>query len=206
MSWFRRFRRGSEQDISEGTRTVVTGDTGLVTVDLDSFGPGAQKRLFGEIARINRLPLFEGSIEHGFSKQAAGSTDKCPRCGAVTRQHNANFVYATDIAPRAMLAPAGYFCSSCPTVIVDEELIAAGMKQGFQYRCVVGIDYGGKKDFEIFRTWNGKKPIYVLDENHQLMDMTAEDELRPQRSSRHKPSGKKKRKMEREARRRNRRK
>jgi hypothetical protein len=71
---------------------------------------------------------------------------------------------------------------------------------------VVAIDYGGKKDFEIFRTWNGKRPIYVLDENHRLMDMAAEDELRPQRSSRPKPSGKKrqKRKMEREARRRNR--
>ena len=208
MRLFRKFKRGSAQDASEGIRTAVSGDRGLVTVDLDSFGPGAQKKLAEEIAKINRLPLFEGTIEHGFSKRAAGSTDKCPGCGAATRQQNANFVYATDIAPRVMLVPAGYFCSLCPTVIVDEDLIAAGMKQGYRYRCVVGIDYFGKKDFEIFKTWNGKKPIYVLNENQQLMDMTTEDELGQQQPSRSKYSGKEKqkRKMERIARRRNRRK
>jgi hypothetical protein len=92
-------------------------------------------------------------------------------------------------------------------VIVDEDLIAAGMKQGYRYRCVVGIDYGGKKDFEIFRTWNGKKPVYVLDENQQLMDMATEDDLQSQQPSRPRHNGKEKhrRKMERKARRRNRR-
>ena len=46
---------------------VVSGHTGLVTVDLDSFGPGDQR--FDEIAKINRLPLFEGSDE---APKAAG--------------------------------------------------------------------------------------------------------------------------------------
>jgi hypothetical protein len=96
MSWFRRFRSGSEQDTPDGIRTAVTGDTGQVTTDLDSFGPDAQKGLFEEIARTNRLPLFEGTIKHGFSRQAAGSTVR-HRCRS-----------ACDART------AGYFCSHAP--------------------------------------------------------------------------------------------
>jgi hypothetical protein len=52
----------------------------------------------------------------------------------------AHFIYATDIAPRVMFAPAGYFCTACPTVVVDEHLIATGMKAGYRFRAVVGVD------------------------------------------------------------------
>lgn len=192
-----------------GIRTDVSGETGLLTLDLDSFSPEDRKGLLEKIAKQNAMPLFEGEIEHGFSKRATGSTDRCPRCGATTQQCNANFVYATNIAPRVMLAPAGYFCTSCPTVIIDEEIISAGMKQGHRFRCVVGIDYGNNR-LDLFTTWNGKKPIYVLDENQQLMDMATEDELRT-RSQRAVPpknsaKEKQKRKMQRKARKHNRRK
>jgi hypothetical protein len=191
-----------------GIRTDVFRQKGLLTVDLDSFGAGAQKELVDEITKLNRLPLFEGKVEHGFSKQAAGSTDRCPCCGAATRQCTASFVYATNIAPRAMLAPAGYFCTSCPTVIIDEEMLAKGMKQGYRFRSVVGIDHDEKR-FDLFTTWNGKKTICFLDENQQIMDMATEDELptqSPPTWSRDRGKEKRKRKMERKARKRNRRK
>jgi hypothetical protein len=216
MNIFRRFkgREKPQQDNVEssedipGIRSVVSRDMELLTLDLDSFSPEAQRGLQYEIAKINKLPLFDGQIEHGFSKRGVASTDKCPRCGAATQQCSASFVYATDIAPRAMLAPAGYFCTSCPTVTIDEEIISAGMKQGFRFRCVVGIDHG-KKRLDLFTTWNGKKPIYVLDENQQIMDMATEDELRvqPPPAFRPKNGGKEKRrrKMEKKARKRNRR-
>ena len=41
-----------------------------------------------------------------------------------------------------MFAPAGYFCSACPTVIVGESLIATGLKEGYRFRAVVGVDSG----------------------------------------------------------------
>jgi hypothetical protein len=192
-----------------GIRTVASGDKSMVTVDLDRFGPEARQGLCEEIIKKSGLPLFEGTVEHGYAKRAVGSTYKCPLCGTPTEQCNANFVYATDKSTRVMLAPAGYFCRSCPTVIIDEEIIATGMKLGYRFRCVVGIDYGGKKHFGPFSTWNGKKPVYFLDEDEQIMDMATEDELRAQAPPPFRPRDrnkeKRKRKMERKARKRNRR-
>ena len=216
MSIFHRFigREKQEDKIKigndiTGIRKVVSSNMELLTVDLDSLAPENREGLQDEIARINKLPLFDGKTEHGFSKRFIGSTDRCPNCGAATQQCNANFVYATNISPRVMLAPAGYFCTSCPTVIIDEEIISVGMKQGFRFRCVVGIDHG-KKRLDLFTTWNGKEPIYVLDENQQLMDMATENELHTQPTPafrpRHNGNAKRKRIMERKARKRNRRK
>ena len=83
----------------------------------------------------------------------------------------AHFIYATDIAPRVMFAPAGHFCTACPTVIVDEKLIASGVKDGDRFRAVVGVDYVGKKPPDCFQTWNGHPLAYILDENEQVMDV-----------------------------------
>jgi hypothetical protein len=216
MNIFRRIAERKKQQKSEqesineipGIRTVVTSDLELMTVDLDSFDTESRNGLKEEVARINKLSLFKGIVEHGFSRRTVDSTDSCPRCGASTQRCNANFVYATDISPRVMLAPAGFFCSSCPTVIIDEDLISTGIKQGFSFRRVVGIDHG-KERLDLFTTWNGKKTIYVLDENQQLMDMTTENECCKQSAQvlRSKSSrAKQRRKMERKARKGNRRK
>jgi len=204
--------RQNETDLDEpipGIRTVASGDMGMVTVDLDRFGSEARQGLWEEIIKKSGLPLFEGTVEHGYAKRVVGSTDKCPRCGTSTEQRIANFIYATDISPRAMLAPAGFFCTSCPTVIIDEEIVATGMKPGYRFRCVVGIDYGGRKRYDLFSTWNGRKPVYFLGKNEQIMDMATEDELRAQATppfrSRDRNREKRKRKMARKARKRNRR-
>jgi hypothetical protein len=80
----------------------------------------------------------------------------------------AHFIYATDTAPRVMFAPAGHFCTACPTVVIDEDLIAGGMKEGYRFRAVVGVDYAGERPPDIFRTWNGQRSIYLLDEGGQV--------------------------------------
>ena len=195
-----------------GVRTGVSEKAGMVTVDLDSFTPESHKELREETIRRSGFPLFKGSVTHGYSKSFTGGTDTCPRCQAPTRQESANFIYATDTAPRAMLAPAGFFCTACPTAIVDEPMVAACMKAGYRFRRVVGIDYFGEKNPDYFGTWNGEKPLYVLDEDGQIMDMTVDSDLcvpsisslRPAPVSRRK--AKAKRKQAAKARRRNRRK
>jgi hypothetical protein len=70
-----------------------------------------------------------------------------------------------------MMAPAGFFCSRCPTVIIDEEIIAAGTKSGFKYQGVIGIDFLGTRQAALFETWNGRKPIYIFDEDEQCHGM-----------------------------------
>lgn len=56
----------------------------------------------------------------------------------------AHFIYVTKTVTRVMLAPAGYFCTACPTVIIDEDVIASGVTEGHPFRTVVGIDYAGR--------------------------------------------------------------
>ncbi len=186
MRIFSRFRKENRTE-DQHDREAHTDDAfgvhlqrreGMVTVDLDGFAPESRAGLTEELIRRSDLPLFEGGVTHGYSRAFVGSTETCPRCGASTRQYTANFIYATDVACRVMLAPAGYFCTACPTVIVDERMISTGMKAGYRFRRVVGVDYSGKKDPDYFGTWNGEKPIYVIDENEQIVDMMVDSEMR----------------------------
>jgi hypothetical protein len=141
-----------------------------LTVDLDALDPGARARLEEELVAQNKLPLFVGEVEHAYTKAAVGKTGICPRCKSPTENKCAHFIYATNVASRVMLAPAGFFCTRCPTVIVDESILATGMKPGFQFRGVVGI--GGRKEDCLFSTFNGRKPIYILDEERGIMGIS----------------------------------
>ena len=158
-----------------GIRTEVQGNAALVLVDLDEFGPEARPLLLEEMTEGSGLPVFDGTVEHGYSMRLVGSDARCPRCHAATRRHMAHFIYATDIAPRVMFAPAGHFCTACPTVVVDEKLIASGVKEGYRFRAVVGVDYVGKKPPDCFRTWNGHPLTYILDEDEQVIDVATAD-------------------------------
>ncbi|MBI1876180.1 MAG: hypothetical protein HYS05_20125 [Acidobacteria bacterium] len=123
----------------------------------------------------------------------------------------AHFIYATDIAPRVMFAPAGHFCTACPTVVIDEDLIAGGVKEGYRFRAVVGVDYAGEKQPDFFKTWNGRESIYILDEDGQVMDLATDNQLHVDsralraRASRDAATRKQRRKMAQQSRKRNRR-
>jgi len=109
-----------------------------------------------------------------------------------------------------MFVPAGFFCTTCPTVIIDEKLISTGVKEGFRFQDVVGIDYDRKKEPDLFRTWNGKKAVYVFDEDKNLKGMSAIDDREPYRGAsqplaKNREKLKKKRQMAKKARKRNRR-
>jgi hypothetical protein len=175
---------------------------------MDTFSPGVQEKLYQKLAEKNGLPIFEGEVRHGYSKADVRSTGVCPRCGAPTRQYCAHFIYATDKSTRVMMVPAGFFCSKCPTVIVDEEIIAAGVKNGFTYQGVVGVDFLGRKDPVFFETWNGVKPVYVFDEDEECHGMEFGDlsvsHSNPQRSRAATQKKKQRRRMAKLSRRRNR--
>lgn len=62
-------------------------------------------------------------------------------------------------------------------LIVDENLIAMGMKEGHRFRAVVGVDYAGEKPPDFFKTWNGHESVYILDEDGRIMDLVTDNQL-----------------------------
>ena len=123
------------------------------------------------------ISFFEGHIENAYSLDFVKVSDKCPLCNSETIQYYSHFIYATQIAPRVLLAPAGYFCAKCPTVIINENMIKDGIKSDFLYKGVLGIDPENNKKPDFFKTWNGKTPIYIFDENETAMGLSTDLEL-----------------------------
>ena len=142
-----------------------------IRIDLDKFGAGAREQVTQVVVQQSGAELFTGTVEHAYSNRKVSATERCPRCQAPTRLYCADFIYATNVAPRVMLAPAGYFCTACPTVIIDEDLIAASMKPGLQFAGVVGIDNPQTHEPILFGTWNGQKSVYIFDENQQVIGL-----------------------------------
>lgn len=205
FSWL--FRRNKAEEVS--CQGVEEPGKKILTVNTDDLGEEGRKAVWHEISKLTDLSLFEGKVEHGYSQRVVSLTDQCPRCHGETQQYYANFIYATDIALRVMFAPAGFFCTECPSVIIDEEMISTGVKKGFRFHGVVGIDYDGKKEPDFFRTWNGKKTVYVLDENENVTGLTTigsseHDHAVSQISTKDRQKLKRKRQIAKRARKRNR--
>ncbi len=114
----------------------------------------------------------ERAIKRKDDSKFVGDSGLCPRCRSETKQHYGNFIYATQVAPRVMFVPAGYFCKKCPTVIIDQDMIREGVAKRFDYRGVLGISNDSRKDEpDFFKTWNGQKAVYIFDENHEVMEI-----------------------------------
>jgi len=88
-------------------------------------------------------------------------------------------------------------------------MIEDGVKTGYTFQGVVGIDYEGKKEPALFHTWNGKEPIYLFDENENVIGLNTIDSKEhyqgvPQISAKDKKKLKRKRHLVKRARKRNR--
>ena len=155
---------------------VRRSSQGLVHVNVDAFDADQQNELYDELARRGGITVYEGHVEHAYSKRKVSDIHRCPRCRAKTEPRYASFVYATQVAPRVMFAPAGHFCTNCPCVIVDEDMIKTGiLNHEYRYQGSLAIDYRGKKEPDILRTWNGQDAVYVFDEDQRPLGITAFD-------------------------------
>jgi len=154
------------------------GDQITAVWDGDKLGgKEVQEVVMKEFAAESGIPFFEGEVEHAYSLSKAGNSGMCPRCKAKTRQEYASFVYAVeDGSSRVNTSPAGYFCTNCPTVIIDEAFIGNSVLGGHVFIGVIGMD-NSQKGFIGFKTWNGSEPVYLLDENQGLIGILAKDEI-----------------------------
>ncbi len=123
------------------------------------------KEMLEYFSEQNDIPIFKGEIKHGYESDFLGYKGSCPNCDAPTQQMMSNFAYATQEASRIASAPAGHFCPSCPTVIIDDDIMRSMMDPQFIYGGVFTIETGYKDSGkEMFETFNGEKPIIILDE------------------------------------------
>ncbi len=198
------FGRSTEKE-TKATVEVRPG-TQVVSVNEENMDETERESLRSLANELSNLTFFEGHIKHGYSLHSVSNPAQCPRCKASTQQQYANFIYATNVAPRVMLAPAGYFCTKCPTVIVDEDLIQAGIRGKFKYQGVLGLDYEGSKVPDPFQTWNGSKPVYIFDEEEVAMDLATLPPSAQQYSISKRQKMESRKRMAKESRKRNRRK
>jgi len=142
----------------------------IARFDVDKMGLSDEEKqeLWSAFETKTGITSYYGHVEHGYALKSVSNPARCPRCQASTERHYANFIYATQAATRVMFAPAGFFCTRCPTVIIDEDMIASGVMGGYKFRGVVGLDHGGGKELDAFKTWNGEEVIYFLDEHEQI--------------------------------------
>jgi hypothetical protein len=157
----------------------ASGAQRAIAANLDGLSEEDQKKVHRAMTDSSDVPAHEGGAEYGYSLANVANPMKCPHCAAPAELRYAEFIYATQNAPRRMMAPAGYFCTRCPTVVVDEDLLRRGVSQGFTYRGVIGIECEDKKKGGPFRTWNGKETIVFFDEVEGTMDLLTKDTLKP---------------------------
>ena len=163
---------------------------GLVSFRLDDMPEDEKEKLLDDFTKQSGITRFKGRIKHAYSFEKLRNEDICPQCASDTKPYYADFIYATDVTPRVMYTPA-FFCTDCPTVIINEAVIIEGITGGFKYQGVLGLDYGKAQSPDLFETWNGEKPIYILDENQTPIGIATDLEsekmgLKPKFS---KPSG-----------------
>lgn len=145
---------------------------GVVTTNVDGLSREEQEETIQEILNSSDIPVHKGKTEHGYSLSMVANPAKCPRCSAATEVRYAEFIYATQKGTRIMAAPAGFFCTRCPTVVIDEDLLRQGVSKGFVYQSVIGTENGGP-----FRTWNGREAILFIDEVEKTVGLIPKDQL-----------------------------
>lgn len=99
-----RSRRNQKYDIVTGPNSLpvsvsTDGDKSIFNVGVDGWSEGEKNELFAKAVKMSDMTVYEGHIEHAYSRRHAYQTNQCPRCGADTRQQYGNFIYATQIAP-----------------------------------------------------------------------------------------------------------
>lgn len=153
----------------ESVRFEHDKEKGIVRFEHDGETDGKGNiSLIEELTKHSDFPIFKGKVDNAYESDFLGYKDKCPLCNTPTVQHYSSFVWANQIASRLLAAPAGHFCPNCPTVIIDDDVVKNGTDRArFMYWGVCAIE-SGYNETNLFKTFNGEKPTYILDEKGGL--------------------------------------
>ncbi|MDM8526619.1 hypothetical protein QUF58_00290 [Anaerolineales bacterium HSG24] len=143
-------------------RNIGKDEEDILVLDIDRVPPDEREDLHATVTELTDLPFFEDNVEHFYTLKYAKQIHQCPRCGDLLQQQYADWVYATKAGKmRIMLAPAGYFCLKCPTVIVDENLIKSGIDGNYKYREILSIAHDDGV-LSGMATLNGKEVVLLV--------------------------------------------
>lgn len=148
----------------------------IVNLDKTGVDSSRQEKVIRELSKGSGYDFFEGQIEHAYTLGKLGQHATCPRCKAPTQRQYGNFVYAVEEdGPRLSTSPAGYFCTKCPTVIIDEDIVRKSMSGNFTFAGVVAMEVNGR--LVMFKTWNGADPVHILDEDGNPAGVMSKNDL-----------------------------
>ena len=157
---------------SNEIKRVDNPEKSMVSFQVEEETDGKKNlSMLKEFAQHNKMPIFKGEVINGYESDFLGYKDRCPLCDTPTEQQMSNFIWTNQVASRLMTAPAGHFCPNCPTVIINDDIIQSAVdKTRFEYWGVCGLETGYEKEGKssIFKTFNGEKAIYILDEDGTL--------------------------------------
>jgi len=114
----------------------------------------------------------------GYSSNRVGEK-KCPKCESALENQFCDFVYVVrDLGMRVSYGPHGYFCKTCPTVVINTSSLKAGIlncSHKVNFLRPIGLDIKG--DLFLFKEWNDKRPLFVINEvDEQIFDVKDHDE------------------------------
>ena len=113
-----------------------------------------------------------GGLNHVYRSRLGFKKEQCPLCSNETKQKYIVLIYATDTGVRQSLSPSAWICEPCSCLVLDEMLPALSARwRGYSYLVPVGMANANSRfeendiDLNKFATYEGKKPIFVLDNN-----------------------------------------
>lgn len=171
FNFFNKKLKDNEEFIAEQDGILVTKDkidgNVKMSVEREMKSDEIRQTIETFAAHTGKLGIFKGNIDNAYESDFLGYTDKCPLCNHETEQMYSGFVYATQTRARVASGPCGHFCTNCPTVIIDDDLVRQAVSRGYKYGGTVAIETGYSKTI-LFKNFNGKKPTYVLGEDQGL--------------------------------------
>ncbi|MEX2607254.1 MAG: hypothetical protein WD708_07905 [Kiritimatiellia bacterium] len=165
----------NEKDSFENYPWIIRkGNT--VAFDTDLMPAEMEGETLKYISEANGVPMFKGEVKNAYPLTAVKNPEVCPLCGGHTELNTAEFIYSTSIGTRAMWVPGGWFCGACPTVIINQRIIADGMTTKAKFLRVVGVVNSETGSPMYFSTWCGQSTLFILDEDEQILEMRTRTE------------------------------
>jgi hypothetical protein len=176
FNFFNKKIKENEDFLAEQDGVIAAKDkeSGIIRISMDKEAKSQDVREMVEsfAAQSEIKDIFKGNIENAYESDFLGYKDKCPVCSRETKQMYSGFVYATQTKARVASGPCGHFCTKCPTVIIDDDMMRQAVSSGFKYGGTVAIETGYAKETILFKKFNGVKPVYVLGEDGGMEGIT----------------------------------
>lgn len=175
----------------------------------------------------SRLSLEESvwkgdEIQHAYRSSQGCSKQRCPKCKGPIEQKYVGLIYVSPGELRRNISPCAFICENCSAAVIDESFPRQTAKeQGYEYCFPLAI-YSPTKPaprpskLKPFETYEGHTPVFIVDEHENMQDVIYQEDYEryddasdgmfsaPSLTSKSRERARKKRKLQKVARRKSR--